>query len=134
MITIQKKAWMDTVGACMWYDLSIGPHYKRKCGKALNVWDNCGPHGVPAVQKVAAEWGIEQAPLPKKMTDHHLHVMDLVANGLYTLLTYTAQLHSRSPCSRLGINVISRCESAQPKETHTHTQAEVGDGGGFASV
>ena len=41
---------------------------------------------------------------------------------------------SRSPCSRLGINVISRCESAQPKETPPHTQAVVGDGGGFASV
>ena len=32
------------------------------------------------MEKVVAEWGIKQAPLPKKMTDH-LQVMDLVANG-----------------------------------------------------
>lgn len=82
IITIQSKAWMDTVGVCMWLDLSVGPHFKKLRNQGCVVWDNCGPHGVKVVEAVAAEWNIQLAPLPKNMTDK-LQVMDLVVNGPY---------------------------------------------------
>ena len=78
VITVQHKAWMDSVRLCMWVDLVLGPYYKGE-GAAL-IWDNCGPHGVAAVLDVMEEWNIFQFPLPKNMTDK-LQVMDLVVNG-----------------------------------------------------
>jgi len=66
----------------MWIDLTIGPHFKKLCGQGCVVWDNCGPHSVPAVEAVAAEWNVKLAPLPKNMTDK-LQVMDLVVNSPY---------------------------------------------------
>lgn len=69
VITIQGKAWMDSPRICMWIDLQLGPHYQKKRGRCALVWDNCGPHGVDAVQKVMEEWGVFPLPLPKNMTD-----------------------------------------------------------------
>ena len=80
VMTIQHRAWMDSVGVSMLFDLVIGPHYKKKRGKALLVWDNCGPHKVAAVKEVATEWGIELKTLPPNMTDA-LQVMDLLVNA-----------------------------------------------------
>ena len=80
VITIQHRAWMDSVGVAILFDLVIGPHYKKKRGKALLVWDNCGPHKVDAVKAVATEWGIELKTLPPNMTDA-LQVMDLLVNA-----------------------------------------------------
>ena len=80
VITIQHKAWMDTVGICMWIDVTLGPHFKAKRGKGGLIWDNCGSHCVDAVQPVLAEWGISDKKLVPNMTDR-LQVMDLVANG-----------------------------------------------------
>ena len=69
IITIQHKAWMDTVRVCMWIDLQLGPYYETKRGFAGLVWDNCGPHGVTAVKNLAKDWGISLLPLPPNMTD-----------------------------------------------------------------
>lgn len=80
LITIQQKAWMDSIRVCMWLDLQLGPHYRTKRGRVALVWDNCGPHGVEAVSEIASEWGIFMMPLPKNMTDV-LQVMDLVVNA-----------------------------------------------------
>jgi hypothetical protein len=80
IITIQHKAWMDTVRVCMWIDLQLGPHFDAKRGYAGLVWDNCGPHGVAAVKELASAWGISRLPLPPNMTDV-LQVMDLVVNA-----------------------------------------------------
>ena len=77
VITIQHKAWMDTVRVIMWVDLLLGPY---KGERVALIWDNCGPHGVAAVLDVMEEWNIFQFPLPKNMTDK-LQVMDLVVNG-----------------------------------------------------
>ena len=71
---------MDSVGACMWADLVIGP-WARASGRAkLLVWDNCGPHKVAAVLAVLAEWRVAVVFLPPNLTDV-LQVMDLVVNG-----------------------------------------------------
>ena len=80
IITIQHKAWMDTVRVCMWIDLQLGPHFDAKRGYAGLVWDNWGPHGVAAVKELASAWGISLLPLPPNMTDV-LQVMDLVVNA-----------------------------------------------------
>lgn len=48
--------------------------------RKLLVWDSCGPHRVPAVAHVLAEWGVASEPLPVNLTDE-LQVMDLVVNG-----------------------------------------------------
>jgi hypothetical protein len=80
VITTQHKAWMDSVGMCMWADLVIGPAAKSSGRKKLIVWDSCGPHTVPAVKAVFASWDIAIEALPVNMTDA-LQVMDLVVNG-----------------------------------------------------
>lgn len=80
VITCQNKAWMDSAGIAMWCDVQFGPIAKAKRGKALMVWDNCGPHKVEGVRQVFAEWGVEVRELPPKMTDI-LQVMDLAVNG-----------------------------------------------------
>ena len=64
----------------MYFDLMLGPHFAARRGKGLRIWDNCGPHGVKAVEERATARGIKLAPLPKNMTDK-LQEMDLVANG-----------------------------------------------------
>ena len=69
VITSQHKAWMDSAGMCMWVDVQLGPWAKRRTGRALVVWDNCGPHKVPAVKAVFMEWRIATEELPPKMTD-----------------------------------------------------------------
>ena len=71
---------MDTVGIAMWCDLQFGPRTKAAMGKALMVWDNCGPHKVAAVRKVFEEWNVTVMELPPKMTDI-LQVMDLITNA-----------------------------------------------------
>ena len=80
IITVQRKAWMDTVGICMWADVQLGPFYATKRGKCCVVWDNCGPHKVAAVTEVFKGWGITSEALPPKMTDI-LQAMDLIVNG-----------------------------------------------------
>ena len=80
VITVQHKAWMDTPGICMWLDVQMKAWVDRKRGKALVVWDNCGPHKVAAVQSVASEVNVTTEELPVNTTDR-LQVMDLVVNG-----------------------------------------------------
>ena len=81
VITVQIRAWMDTVGLCMWVELQLGPYYKKwHRGRCCIIWDQCPSHTVPAVALVMLSWGIVQEPLPKNMTDI-LQVMDLVVNG-----------------------------------------------------
>jgi hypothetical protein len=80
VITTQHKAWMDSVGMCMWVDLVMGPWAKASGRKKILVWDSCGPHKVAAVKAVFDEWGIAIEALPVNMTDV-LQVMDLVVNG-----------------------------------------------------
>ena len=67
VITTQHKAWMDSVGMCMWADLVIGPWAAGR--HKLLVWDNCGPHKVPAVVAVFAHWKIRVKPMLPNMTD-----------------------------------------------------------------
>lgn len=80
VITVQNNAWMDSTGMALWCDTQIGPRMRERRSKTLMVWDNCGPHKVQAVRDVLAEWNIEVADLPPKMTDT-LQVMDLAVNG-----------------------------------------------------
>mmetsp|Transcript_40 Transcript_40/g.128 ORF Transcript_40/g.128 Transcript_40/m.128 type:complete len:482 (-) Transcript_40:275-1720(-) len=80
IITCQNKAWMDSAGIAMWCDLQFGPRAKAATGKALMVWDNCGPHKVASVRKVFEEWGVTVKELPPKMTDI-LQPMDLITNA-----------------------------------------------------
>ena len=80
IITVQQKAWMDTPGVCMWADVQLGPIFALKRKKCCVVWDNCGPHKVPAVRAVFDSWNITAEALPPNMTDS-LQVMDLVVNG-----------------------------------------------------
>jgi hypothetical protein len=80
VITTQHKAWMDSVGMCMWADLVVGPWAEASGRKKLLVWDSCGPHTVAAVKNIFALWGIAVEALPVNMTDA-LQVMDLVVNG-----------------------------------------------------
>jgi hypothetical protein len=64
----------------MWADVQLGPIYALKRKKCCVVWDNCGPHKVPAVRAVLDFWNITAEALPPNMTDS-LQVMDLVVNG-----------------------------------------------------
>ena len=80
VVTIQNRAWMDTIRLCMWIDVQLGPYFAKKRGRCANVWDNCGPHSTVAVQEYAENWGVRNMPLPKNMTDV-LQVMDLVVNS-----------------------------------------------------
>ena len=56
VITTQHKAWMDSVGMCMWVDLVMGPWAKASGRKKILVWDSCGPHKVAAVKAVFDQW------------------------------------------------------------------------------
>ena len=67
VVTIQHKAWMDTVALCMFMDLVAGPIIKKDNG-GLIIWDSCGPHGTAAAKAVAAEWGMDEKKLPVNMT------------------------------------------------------------------
>ena len=80
VITVQRKAWMDTVGIAMWLDVQLGPYFAKKRKKCFLVWDNCGPHKVPALVDLLASWAVTAEALPPKMTDI-LQVMDLIVNG-----------------------------------------------------
>ena len=51
VITCQNNAWMDSAGIDMWCDVQFGPLAKAKRGKALMIWDNCGPPKVEAVRQ-----------------------------------------------------------------------------------
>lgn len=80
-VTCQNKAWMDTAGIAMWAETLLGPYVKKLCdGKALLVWDNCGPHNVPALKQVFESINVVVKNLPPNMTDV-LQVMDLVVNA-----------------------------------------------------
>ena len=81
LITCQNRAWMDTPGVAMWAELLLGPYVQRELGgKALLIWDNCGPHNVPALKELFQQIKVETWNLPSKMTDR-LQVMDLVVNA-----------------------------------------------------
>ena len=60
---------MDATGMCMWVELQLGPWTKRRTGRALVVWDNCGPHKVGAVKQAFKQWCIATEELPPNMTD-----------------------------------------------------------------
>ena len=79
VVSVQDKAWNDSVYTCLYVDVLLGPT-KEKLGKLFLVWDSCGPHTVQAVKDVFAEWGIDVAQLPVRMTSL-LQIMDLVVNG-----------------------------------------------------
>ena len=79
VVSVQDKAWNDSVCTCLYVDVLLGPT-KEKLGKLFLVWDSCGPHTVQAVKDVFAEWGIDVAQLPVRMTSL-LQIMDLVVNG-----------------------------------------------------
>ena len=74
VVTIQKKAWMDSAGVAMWTDLCLAG------SRMLVIWDNCGPHKVDAVREVFREHNIATVELPPNMTDR-LQIIDLVTNG-----------------------------------------------------
>ena len=78
VVTIQHKAWMDSVGMTLWADTQMAPWAKGR--KVLIVWDNCGPHNVEEVKAVFEKHNIATESLPLNMTDQ-LQVMDLVVNG-----------------------------------------------------
>ena len=63
----------------MWVHLIIGP-IKRRDGKMLLWFDNCGCHKVDVVEKQMSDMGIHVALLPPNMTAI-LQVLDLVING-----------------------------------------------------
>jgi hypothetical protein len=67
VVTIQHKAWMDTISLCMYMDLVAGPIVKQANG-GLIIWDSCGPHGTAAARAVAAEWDMDEKKLPVNMT------------------------------------------------------------------
>jgi hypothetical protein len=67
VVTIQHKAWMDTVGLCMYMDLVAEPTMKKENGGPV-IWDSCGPHGTAAAKAVAAEWNMDEMKLPVNMT------------------------------------------------------------------
>ena len=79
VITSQDKAWNDQVRMLMWVELVIGP-IKRRDGKALLWFDNCGCHKVDVVEKQMSDMGLHVALLPPNMTAI-LQVLDLVVNG-----------------------------------------------------
>ena len=79
VITSQYKAWNDQVRMLMWVELVIGP-IKRRDGKMLLWFDNCGCHKVDVVEKQMSDMGIHVALLPPNMTAI-LQVLDLVVNG-----------------------------------------------------
>ena len=78
VITIQNKAWMDTVGLCMWADVIVKPWAQGR--PKLIIWDNCPSHGSEEIVRVFSENRMAIDFLPKNMTDK-LQVMDLVVNG-----------------------------------------------------
>jgi hypothetical protein len=83
IITVQHKAWMDTVAMVMWIELVLSPAVKKRDPTPFNnmlVWDNCGPHKTEAVLDTLAAHHIHVETLPPNMTDQ-LQVMDLVVNG-----------------------------------------------------
>jgi hypothetical protein len=67
VITIQHKAWMDTVCLIMYIDLVAGPCIKA-AGGGLIIWDSCGPHGTAACKAVIEEWGLLETKLLVNMT------------------------------------------------------------------
>ena len=79
VVTVQDKAWNDSVCTILYVDVLLGPT-KEKLGKLFLVWGSCGPHTVQTVKDVFAEWGIDVAQLPVRMTSL-LQIMDLVVNG-----------------------------------------------------
>ena len=80
VVTVQIKAWMDTPGIVMWSEIQMKQWVARRTGRALIVWDNCGPHKTAAVKEAFVRDNITQEELTPKMTDI-LQVMDLIANG-----------------------------------------------------
>ena len=80
VITVHRKAWMDSAGVAMWVATQLSSSAGRMGRRALVVWDNCGPHSAPAVRAALAEHDIRAETLPPRMTSV-LQVMDLVVNG-----------------------------------------------------
>ena len=79
VITSQNKAWNDTVRMLMWLDTIVEP-LKKKLGKLMVWFDNCGCHKTTVVDEVIQDMGIQVACLPPNMTGV-LQVLDLVVNG-----------------------------------------------------
>ena len=51
IVTIQPRAWMDTIALCMYTQLILVP-YMSTFGGLYMVWDNCGPHLARAVREM----------------------------------------------------------------------------------
>jgi hypothetical protein len=80
VITVHRRAWMGGADMAMWADVQMRPWAADSGRKKLIVWDNCGPHGVPAVTAALAAHDIATKALPPRMTSR-LQVMGLVVNG-----------------------------------------------------
>lgn len=81
VITANEKAWMDSVTMAMWIDTYLGKWASRTAGPKLVIMDNCGPHSVPAVLAVFAEYNIIPAKLPANTTAF-LQPMDVQVNSV----------------------------------------------------
>jgi hypothetical protein len=81
IITVQGKAWTDSVGVCMWIDLQLGPRVKATPSqRALLIWDNCKPHTRSCVKEALSSFSIHAEFLPPNTTAD-LQPMDLCVNG-----------------------------------------------------
>ena len=77
VVTIQSKAWIDSVGLCMWADTLLGPLAVIRGRDWFVVWDNVAPHLVQAVLDELLENHTRTRALPPRTTEE-LQVMDLV--------------------------------------------------------
>ena len=80
VITLQHKAWMDSVVVNMWTDLVVGPWAAASGSRKILIWDNCGSHKTESAEGAISRHGIHGELLPPNMTDR-LQVIDLVVNS-----------------------------------------------------
>ena len=64
IITVQNKAWMDTVGLLMWLDTQLKP-FVDKHGKLVIVWDNVSSHANQFLKEQFELSGVILGFLPK---------------------------------------------------------------------
>jgi DDE superfamily endonuclease len=79
IMTVQNKAWMDTVGLLMWLDTQLKP-FVDKHGKLVIVWDNVSSHANQYLKEQFELSGVILGFLPKYMTSL-LQVIDIIING-----------------------------------------------------
>ena len=80
VITVQGKAWNDSIGMIMWVELVMSPIAAKSPRGLYMIMDNCGSHQVLAVQAAFAAANIKIGKLPPRMTSE-LQAMDIMVNG-----------------------------------------------------